>query len=135
MFSLSNNIGILLPIPCCVVPIKWQKSYLSTYSTKFNRKQVTTFWKNLSKLIAKLTSGLNPQEKFCKSNFWFDFFALLSRLFFSVRKPITIKNAWFFERTKASIQKVVCKSNFWMPISIAILFVSSCLYSISAIQA
>ena len=75
-----------------------------------NNLMCDTLLKNFYKsLIAKLSSGFYFRTFYCKTNFWFCLFLLLSGLFFLIFKPIIIKNAWIFGYTKYSLQKVFAK--------------------------
>ncbi len=84
------------------------------------------FLKSVVKLNAKLTSGLNFVLRFCLTNFRFGSFPLFSLLFFPIFRSIIEENARDFEYAVASPRRVVCKSNFRMPLCKVLLSVSSC---------
>ena len=77
-------------------------------------------------MIAKVISGFNPGLRFCLTNFRFGSFPLFSLLFFPIFRSIIEENARDFEYAVASPRRVVCKSNFRMPLCKVLLSVSSC---------
>ena len=74
----------------------------------------------------KLISGLISTLRFCTTNFRFGSFPPFSVLFFAVFRSIIEENAGNFEYAVASLRRVVCKSNFRMPLCKVLHSVSSC---------
>ena len=77
-------------------------------------------------MIAKVISGSNFGFSFCLTNFRFGSFPLFSLLFFAISRSIIEENAGNSEYAVASLRRVVCKSNFRMPLCKVLLSVSSC---------
>ena len=77
-------------------------------------------------MIVKVTSSSNSGFCFCLTNFRFGSFPPFSVLFFAIFRSIIEENAGNFEYAVASLRRVVCKSNFRMPLCKVLRSVTSC---------